>query len=222
MSNEERTDKPGRNVQVFMFHEPEGIYQELVLDEDAPLYEVLDPDNILLFIDHDHSVAWLWIGSNTTTKMRFVSAKIAPSFRDRYGFAYRLRTEDEGSESNAFKIMIGLEKEIERGVEDIRPLYDYEDKELWEELSLQKIIQMLEKIDIPEGYKRIMVIANKEIYRYNEIEKNYQGAVIKEKKLFPLKEQVPNGPYLAENYISRILFSFNKVIIVELLEKKSE
>lgn len=222
MSNEEENDRLEINIQVFVYNDQEGKFEELILDEDRPLYDLLNSDDIFLFIDHNHSIAWTWIGSNTTPKMKFISAKIAPSFRDRYGFAYRLKTQDEGSEPTAFKIMIGLEKEIKEIENKVEPRYigTPEDRELLKELSLQKIIQLLEKVDIPEGYERIMVIVNKEIYRYKEIEKNYPGAVIKEKKLFLLKEQVPDGPYLAENYVPRILFSFNKVIIVELLEKK--
>lgn len=218
MSNEEQNDRAERNIQVLVFNEREGVFEEVILDEDTPLYDLLNSNDIFLFIDHDHSNAWVWIGSNTTTKMKFISAKIAPSVRDRYGFAYRLKTVDEGNESKPFKKMIGLEPEIEEGEQEppqLPPLPEW-----LEEPSLEEIRLKLEKIGIPEGYERIMVIVDKEIYRIKEIEKNYMGAVIKEEKLFPLKENVPDGPYLAENYMPRILFSFNKVRIVELLEKK--
>ena len=48
--------------------------------------------------------------------------------------------------------------------------------------------------------------------------------MIEEKQLIPLeeKEQIPDGPYLAEGYIPRMLFSFNKIVIIELLEKMTE
>ena len=191
-------------------------------EDDTPLHDLLDADNIFLFIAHRFSTAWIWQGSNTTTRMKFISARIAPRVRDQFGFAYRLSTEDEGNESDAFKRMIGLISEIEYKEIEREPKYKgtEEQRKLLEDLSLQNIVLILEKVEVPEGYERKIVIVNKEVYRYKEIERNYMGAVVKEKKLFPLKEQVPDGPYLAENYVPQILFSFNNAIIVELLEKK--
>ena len=154
--------------------------------------------------------------------MKFISARIAPRVRDQYGFAYRLSTEDEGNESDAFLIMIGLKSESNDKGQVKGPIYEgtAEQLEQLEELSLRDIILKLEKVDIPEGYERKIVIVDKKVYRYKEIDRNYMGAVVKEKKLFPLKEKVLDGPYLAENYVPQILFSFNNAIIVELLEKK--
>ena len=64
-----------------------------------------------------------------------------------------------------------------------------------------------------------MVIVKNQLFGYREYERNYLGSVIKEKKIFPLQEEVPDGPYLAENYITRMLFSYNNVVLTELLEK---
>lgn len=222
MSNEEENGSSDRDIQVFVFNDRVGEYEELALEDNTPLYDLLDPDNIFLFIAHRYSTAWIWQGSNTTTRMKFISARIAPRVRDQYGFAYRLLTEDEGNESTAFKIMIGLESASEDEEKERGPIYKdtEEHRKLLEDLSLRDILLLLEKVGIPEGYERKIVIVNKEVYRYKEVERNYLGSVIKEKKLFPLKEQVPDGPYLAENYVPQILFSFNEAIIVELLEKK--
>jgi len=53
----------------------------------------------------------------------------------------------------------------------------------------------------------------------SEYDRNYLGSVIKEKQLFPLKEEIEDGAYLADNYIPRMLFSFNNVVLTELLER---
>jgi hypothetical protein len=94
-----------------------------------------------------------------------------------------------------------------------------EDLELLEELSREKIILLLEKAGIPEGYKRKMILVKNQLYGYREYERNYMGSVIKEKKIFPLKEEVPDGPYLTEKYTPRMLFSYNNVVLTEFLEK---
>lgn len=60
MSNEELNDKSNKRIQVFVFNDREGEYKELILDGDIPVYDLLNSDNIILFIDHDYSNAWIW------------------------------------------------------------------------------------------------------------------------------------------------------------------
>ncbi len=208
-------------LRIFQFNDQLAEYEELDVDEGVPLYELLDPDFILLFVDPEHYRVWIWHGANTTTRMKFIAAKIAPKIRDRYGIAYKITAVDEGQETKAFKITSGIEKEIDYEKEQTGPAYEgtAADDELIKELSREKIVLLLEKAGIPEGYQRKMVIVKNKIYGYKEYDQNYMGSVIKEKKLFPLKEQVPDGPYLAENYVPRILFSFNNVVITELLQR---
>jgi len=67
-----------------------------------------------------------------------------------------------------------------------------------------------------------MVIVKNKIYGYKEYDRNYLDSVIKEKQLFPLREEVEDGSYLAENYIPRMLFSYNNVVLTELLKKKDD
>ncbi|TFG06088.1 MAG: hypothetical protein EU539_08590 [Promethearchaeota archaeon] len=208
-------------LRVFQFNDKKGEYQELVLEEEVQLNELLDSDFILLFVDPDRYRVWIWQGSNTTTRMKFISAKTAPQIRDRYGIAYKISSVDEGNETTAFKVMVGLEEpeKIEDAQKGPAYLGKEEDLELLAELSREKIVLILEKAGIPEGYERKLVIVKNRIYGYKEFEKNYMGSVIKEKKLFPLKDEVDDGSYLAEDYIPRILFSFNNVVLTELLQK---
>ncbi|TFG13552.1 MAG: hypothetical protein EU535_04760 [Promethearchaeota archaeon] len=208
-------------LRIFQFNDQLAEYEELEIKEDIPLYELLDSDFILLFVDPEHYKVWIWQGSNTTTRMKFISAKIAPRIRDQYGIAYKISSVDEGNETDAFKIMIGEMKPVDYEKEQTGPAYEgsEEDLELLEQLSREKIILLLEKAGLPEGYERKMVIVKNKMFGYREYERNYMGSVIKEKKLFPLKEHIPDGPYLADGYIPRILFSFNNVVIIELLQK---
>ncbi|MGQ4873737.1 MAG: hypothetical protein ACP6IY_06635 [Promethearchaeia archaeon] len=208
-------------IVVFQFNDELGEYEELDVDENVPLYELLDSDFILLFVDPKRYRVWIWQGANTTTRMKFISAKIAPSIRDKYGIGYKITSVDEGNETFAFKVMVGLEEEIDYEEEQTGPAYEgkEEDIELLEALSREKILLLLEKAGVPEGYERKMVIVKNKIYGYREYERNYMGSIIKEKQLFPLKEDVPDGPYLAEGYVPRMLFSFNNVVLTELLKK---
>lgn len=208
-------------LKVFQFNDQLGEFEEIEIEEGVALHDILDSDFVLLFIDPAHFRAWLWHGNNTTTRMKFIAAKLAPSVRDRYGLGYKITAVDDGNETSGFKVTAGLELEIDYAKEHTGPAYEgkIEDLELIDELSREKIILLLEKTGLPEGYKRKMVIVKNQIYGYREYEKNYMGSAIKEKKIFPLKEEVPDGPYLGENLIPRMLFSFNNIVLTELLEK---
>jgi len=216
-------EKEKHKILVFQFNDQLGDFEELEIEEGVPLHELFDSNFILLFIDHEHYRAWLWHGSNTTTRMKFIAAKIASKVRDKHGLGYKITAVDEGEEMTGFKITTGLKVEVEQKKEDIGPAYagTEQDLALLEELSLEKIVLLLERVNIPEGYERKMVIVKNQIYGYKEFEKNYMGSVIKEKKLFPLKEEVPDGTFLAENLVPRMLFSYNNVVLTELLQKVS-
>ena len=69
-------------------------------------FEKLDSDYILFFTDHKHHIIWIWQGNNVTTRMKFICAKSAPSFRDKINSAYRIIAVDDGNEPPTFKEMI--------------------------------------------------------------------------------------------------------------------
>jgi hypothetical protein len=214
-------DNEKDKIIVFQFNDELNEFQEIELAEDIKIPELLDPDFILLFVDPSRYRVWIWHGSNTTTRMKFIAAKLAPSVRDRYGIGFKIAAVDEGNETLGFRVAAGTEEEPEYVEAKTGPAYEgtEQDLELLESLSREKILLLLEKTDVPEGYKRKMVIVKNKIFGYKEYDRNYLGSVIKEKKLFPLKEEIEDGPYLAENYIPRMLFSYNNIVLTELLQK---
>ncbi|MFX1328774.1 MAG: hypothetical protein ACFE91_11655 [Promethearchaeota archaeon] len=221
MSDEKLPEFDKEKVIIFQYNDELSEFQELEIDKDIQLSELLDPDFVLLFVDPSRYRVWIWHGSNTTTRMKFIAAKLAPSIRDRYGIGFKITAVDEGNETSGFKVAAGLEKEPEYVETQTGPSYEgtKEDLELIESLSREKILLLLEKVGIPEGYERKIVIVKNKVFGYKEYDRTYLDSVIKEKKLFPLKEEVDDGPYLAENYIPRMLFSYNNVVLTELLQK---
>jgi len=206
---------------IFQYNDELNDFEELEIDPDLPLHELLIPDLILLFVDPEHYRVWVWHGNNTTTRMKFISAKLAPSIRDRYGIAFKITAVDDGNETTGFKILVGLEEEIDYEEAQTGPAYEgtEEDLELIAALSREKVLLLLEKAGLPEGYERKMVLVKNKLYGYKETDKNYMDSVIKERELFPLKEKVPDGTYLAEKYIPRMLFSYNNVVFTEFLQE---
>ena len=218
---EEFPEEIRKPMVIFQFNDQLGEFEELEIEPDIELVELLDPDFVLLFVDPKHFRVWIWHGSNTTTRMKFIAAKIAHTIRDRYGIGFIITAVDEGNETLGFKVIMGLEKEIDYAEAQTGPAYEgtEEDLELLKSLSREKILLLLEKAGVPEGYERKMVIVKNKVFGYREYDRNYLGSVIKEKQLFPLREEIADGPYLADNYIPRMLFSYNNVVLTELLQK---
>ena len=221
MSEEFPSDKEKDKIIVFQYNDELNEYQELEIEGDIKIVDLLDPDFILLFVDPTQFRVWIWHGSNTTTRMKFIAAKLAPTIRDRYGIGYKISAVDEANETFGFKVMAGVEKAVDFSEIQKGPAYEgtEEDLELLDSLSREKILLLLEKAGVPEGYERKMVIVKNTIYGYREYDSVYLDSVIKEKRLFPLKEEVEDGTYLAEKYIPRMLFSYNNVVLTELLQK---
>jgi len=186
-----------------------------------PLFELLDSESILLFIDPKRKRVWMWIGRFSTTKMRVAAAQNSLRIKDRYAFGFKISYVDEGDEDRAFKIFVGLRKEEEEDIEgSTEPQYKGtpEDVNIFELMSEEKILLILKKTEVPEGYERRMIIVNNEIYLYKELDHSL-GSDIKQSRLFRLKEEVDDGPYLLEDCTPRILFSFNKILLVDVLHK---
>lgn len=209
--------KRGENIRVFEYDESEEDFVELEIDENVPLHSLLGSDFILLFISPVHKRVFHWIGKSTTPNKKFGAADKVGTVRDREARGYLIRAEDEGEESRDFKLMIGLVEQEEEKTEEAKPIYDGTQDE---ELTSAEILRLLEKMPIPEGYEREFVIVNDEVFRYKEITTPSYNADILNKKLFPLIEEIDDGMYTFEDRLPRILFSYNKIKIIELLKKK--
>ena len=83
-------------------------FEELKIEENVPLFELLESNKILLFIDAHNQKVWEWQGRNTSTRMKFITTQLVPNIRNKHDIAYTITTVDEGEETVAFKIMIGL------------------------------------------------------------------------------------------------------------------
>ncbi len=195
-------------------------FRELEIDNNVPLHRLLDSDFIFLFISPVHKRVYHWIGKDTTPKMKGGAANKIGTVRDIEASGFLIRTEDEGEESINFKVMLGLIKHEEEVIsEDAKPLYDGTQDEY---LTSEEILRLLEKMPVPEGYERKLVIVNNEIFRYKEYTTPLYKTDLLNKRLFPLKEDIDDGVLTFADYLPRILFSYNKIKIIELLKKNEK
>ncbi|MFW9867686.1 MAG: hypothetical protein ACFFEN_16445 [Candidatus Thorarchaeota archaeon] len=93
---------------VYQFNEDIGKFAEVEIKENVPLFELLDSSKVLLFVDvHDKRV-WIWEGKNTSTRTKFISAQEASKIRDKHDISFSISSVNDGDETVAFKVFIGL------------------------------------------------------------------------------------------------------------------
>jgi small GTP-binding protein len=110
-------------ITLYQFNNEVGDFEELINESNVKLSELLDDDFILLFIDPQHYRAWLWYGLNTTTRMKFIAAKMAAPIRDKHYNAFKITSVDQDMETRGFKVMLGLEEEIDYSKEQTGPTF---------------------------------------------------------------------------------------------------
>ena len=93
---------------IYQFSEEAEDFREIENKENVPLFELLDSNKILLFVDSHNSKVWIWEGSNTTARMKFISAQAAPHIRDAHDITYTITSVDDGEETAGFKVLVGL------------------------------------------------------------------------------------------------------------------
>jgi len=69
------------------------------------IHSLLISENILLIINVDSQIAFIWEGSAVTIHMKFLAARLAPEVRDLHG-TMPIHTLDQHSESDAFKNLL--------------------------------------------------------------------------------------------------------------------
>ena len=93
---------------VYQLREELEDFEQIEVKENVPLFELLDSDKILLFVDMHNSKVWLWEGANTKTRMKFISTQAAPHIRDKYDISFTITSVDDKDETVAFKLLVGL------------------------------------------------------------------------------------------------------------------
>jgi len=93
---------------VYQFSEELEDFEEIEIKENVPLFELLDSNKILLFVDMNNHKVWMWEGANTNPRMKFISVQAVPRIRNKYDITFTITSVDEGEETAAFKILVGL------------------------------------------------------------------------------------------------------------------
>lgn len=96
--------------QILVFEIDEELEQFKKLEiEDGPMYKILKPDSIFLFLDEENKQIWLWHGRHAEIRKKFIATQSAPKIRDQYGIDYKITAVDDGKEDIMFKVFLGLD-----------------------------------------------------------------------------------------------------------------
>jgi len=86
------------------------------------------------------------------------------------------------------------------------------------EVDVKSILSMLEGLDTPPEYSRELLIVGTRIYALGEVRTKLFGKE-KVKLSVEILDALPEGPYLAEGYIPRVIIKNDQVLAIELLKK---
>ena len=82
----------------------------------------LKAKQVFIIVDDEKREIWIWLGKGADVKTRFISSTAAAEIRRHYGLTYRVKTADQGEESQNFQDCINSipKNGIVPGLEDSR------------------------------------------------------------------------------------------------------
>ncbi len=95
------------DIKVFKLERDSEKFKEIDISQNI-IKDILDHESSLIFIDYMAKIIWLWYGSKTDSKIKFIAARIAPSIRDVHAIGFKISAIDQDNEPDHFKLLIGI------------------------------------------------------------------------------------------------------------------
>lgn len=77
------------------------------ITDGAPAKTHMKADEVLIIIDDDERLIWIWKGTEAPVRRKFIAARRASGIRDQRGLVYKIVSEDEGQENSKFLESMG-------------------------------------------------------------------------------------------------------------------
>ncbi|MFX1343369.1 MAG: hypothetical protein ACFFAL_11885 [Promethearchaeota archaeon] len=108
------------------------------ITDGAPAKTHMKADEVLIIIDDESRLIWIWKGAEAPVRRKFIAARRASGIRDQRGLVYKIISEDAGQEDSTFMEAMGqpLSTKPDEGItaalsappkmprEPIRPVYE--------------------------------------------------------------------------------------------------
>jgi hypothetical protein len=77
------------------------------ITDGAPAKTHMNNDEVLIIIDDDARLIWIWKGGEAPVRRKFIAARRASGIRDQRGLVYKIVSEDQGQEDATFLEAMG-------------------------------------------------------------------------------------------------------------------
>jgi hypothetical protein len=93
------------------------------ITDGAPAKTHMKGDEVLIIIDDEERLIWIWKGTEAPVRRKFIAARRASGIRDQRGLVYKIISEDEGQEGSKFLEAMGLplSKKPDEGIKEAPP-----------------------------------------------------------------------------------------------------
>ncbi len=72
------------------------------ITDGAPANTHMKQDEVLIIIDDEERIIWIWKGAEAPVRRKFIAARRASGIRDQRGLVYKILSEDAGQEDSKF------------------------------------------------------------------------------------------------------------------------
>ncbi len=222
------------STRLFKFNKDSGEFEEIPASEIPAegIKSLIHQDKVTSYalFQIDKYVVWLYHGDETSTQVKFMSAREIGRLRDTINMGAKIITVDEGSEPLPFKFVTKMADPAEFGIDEgpavYKPAYTGSDEDMTaiEKMSLERVALLLEQVQTPNGWEREAIVHENQVYAIKNVRRRFMGTELEEIELVPLPKDatIENGTYMATDLNPRMFFENNKLVLVELLRKTEQ
>ncbi|MHA1270751.1 MAG: hypothetical protein ACTSPY_13240 [Candidatus Helarchaeota archaeon] len=173
----------------------------------STIKDALDPNKVLIILDHDKRTVYIYVGKAASTRLKFSSARSSRTILQERNLAYRVKTVDEEDLPSWFKSVIN--KVVRSNIRSEPP-----------PLEILKILRKIESSEPVDGYINDAAVIKTKFFKMHETSTIIMGQNHKTEK-FEQIQNLPEGFYLLPGeYKARLIIEKGKVVGVDLLKKK--
>lgn len=186
--------------------------------------DALTNDSVLLIIDDNERIIWLWKGSESSVAKKFVGARLSQEVRGQRGLLYKVNPIDQENEPDEFKQLYEVAC-AESPADKARPPISESQVEEVEAIPVAQCLSeemksTLINEDLPEGFEREGIIIGQDFYGVVQKVVKILGKEVINTEIQKTAD-LPDGTLFDTSYGLRFLIKEGKVAAIEIL-KRSE
>lgn len=188
------------------------------------LKEALQSDQVLIIIDDDLKLIFLWKGKNSSVAKKFIGARLSQSVRGEKGLLYKVLPVDQEEEPPE---LLGIYEKKPAESHAYGKSMDMTEGKGTEELAEGPVAGTLSKEikdkimneALPTGFEREGIVIGTDYYGFSKSVSSVLGKTVESSDI-QKAEDLPDGQLFDNTYGIRLLVEKGKVTVVEILKRK--